>query len=1000
MCRPFQTAEAAGYRAPEGPSQWLRRVGSALACRGSLGFATSHLKAAPGRGPAALLPVTGQRPASRSPGPRGLPPHPGPRGNMAAASGLDHLKNDYRRRFCRPSRAPAINTKEGQNILEILQDCFEEKSFANDFSTNSTKSVLFSTPKIEDICIQSPSKEAQCQKSHLRSVPVSSRKKESEGVNRSAQDHEVHQQILATDVGSKNTPGLRRTSSKKLRDHHSEASEKFHLSVGSPLVLLDAKASVLQNAIPSVAQKRETYTSENSVNTSPSSTEISLKTRKRLNFEDKSVLKKGEIANKVSEETQKRRSSRISQKRVQDSEDEIQPQTKKSFSTLFLETVKRKSESSPIVRHIATAPPHSSPSNDLKLLEDEFIIDESESSIASQPWITIPRKAGSLKQCTVYPAESSALLQSKKSKEKHHSVSPTALTSDKHSGTAYAVETSQPSEQKRLRRSCALTNELENDYRSTKHEMYYENAEKSSGKKKTIQQQERGKFKANILEEQVDMEQSKDNNINVSHITQDKLQRNSERNMEECEKVINVGISKKQMLPLGSKKNSTSVPYTVYQKKDKKSKKKHFPSGSKKNKLIPDEVTSTITRSRRISRRPSDWWVVKSEQSLVYSNSPRRNELSLSYNCRQKLAEKLNQSSKNTKEKTIPFKEREITTSGSSGAQEFLNAKDSGRITDHDEISGCCQNESLESDEEDLVTKKNHSGGIGNPKKQDNMTAQNVHRKSQIKEFTCKTPAESNLDSGEPKTSVLEGSGPFRIKNYLTSGENNSDVDDKEVSESSILPSNTPNVRRTKRTRLKPLEYWRGERIDYHGRPSGGFVIGGILSPDTESSKTKSKGNIGKVNKMANRKRICLDDEERKKKFMVNLNIPLGDPLQPTRVKDPETREIITMDLLRPRDTYQIFVEHDELKVYKTLDTPLFSTGKLILGPHQEKGKQHVGSDILVFYVNFGDLLCTLHETSYIITAGDSFYVPSGNYYNIKNLLNEESVLLFTQIKR
>ncbi|CAD7669088.1 unnamed protein product [Nyctereutes procyonoides] len=927
---------------------------------------------------------------------------------MAAASGLDHLKNDYRRRFCRPSRAPAINTKEGQNILEILQDCFEEKSFANDFSTNSTKSVLFSTPKTGDICIQSPSKEAQCQKSHLKSVPVSSRKKESEGVNRSAQDHEVHQEILATDVGSKNTPGLRRTSSKKLRDHHSEASEKFHLSVGSPLVLLDAKASVLQNAVPSVAQKGETYTSENSVNILPSSTEISLKTRKRLNFEDKSVLKKGEIANKVSEiedkiseETQKRRSSRISQKRVQDSEDEIQPQTKKSFSTLFLETVKRKSESSPVVRHIATAPPHSSPSNDLKLLEDEFIIDESESSIASQPWITIPRKAGSLKQYTVYPAESSALLQSKKSKEKHHSVSPTALTSDKHSGTAYAVETSQPSEQKRLGRSCALTNELENDYRSTKHEMYYENAEKSSGKKKTIQQQERGKFKANILEEQVDMEQSKEI-------------------WNECEKVINVGISNKQVLPVGSKKNSTNVPYTVYQKKDKKSKKKHFPSGSKKNKLIPDEVTSTITRSRRISRRPSDWWVVKSEQSLVYSNSPRRNELSLSYNCRQKLAEKPNQSSKNTKEKTIPFKEREITTSGSSGAQEFLNAKDSGRITDHDEISGCCQNESLESDEEDLVTKKNHSGGLGNPKKQGNMTTQNVHLKSQIKEFTCKTPAESNLDSGEPKTSVLEGSGPFRIKNYLTSGKNNSDVDDKEVSGSSsdsslklppiisehkihhklVLPSNTPNVRRTKRTRLKPLEYWRGERIDYHGRPSGGFVIGGILSPDTVSCKTKSKGNIGKVNKMANRKRICLDDEERKKKFMVNLNIPLGDPLQPTRVQDPETREIITMDLLRPRDTYQFFVEHDELKVYKTLDTPLFSTGKLILGPHQEKGKQHVGSDILVFYVNFGDLLCTLHETSYIITAGDSFYVPSGNYYNIKNLLNEESVLLFTQIKR
>ncbi|XP_044082052.1 centromere protein C isoform X1 [Neovison vison] len=918
-----------------------------------------------------------------------------------AASGLDHLKNDYRRRFCRPSRAPDIKTKQGQNILEILQDCFEENSLANDFSTNSTKSLLYSTPKTGDICIQSPSKEAECQKSHLKSVPVSLRKKEasvpSEVDSGSGQDREVHQQILTAGIGSKSTPDSRKMSSKKLKDRHSEADKELHLPVGSPFVLLDAKASVSQNVISSIAQKKEVYASENSVNTLSSSMEISLKTRKRLNFEDKSALKEVEIANKipeiedkVSEEPQERKSSRASQKRVPDLEDEILPQTKKSFSTLFLETVKRKSESSPIVRHIATAPLHSSPSNDVNLLEDEFIIDESERSFASRSWITIPRKAGPLKQCTVNPAENSALLQSKKSREKHHSVSPGNLTSDRHCDTAYPVEKSQPSKQKRLGKGCALANELENHCGSTKYEMCNENAEKSSRKKKTIKQKQRRKCKDNVLEEQVDVAQSKEKNTNMSHITQ------------------------------GSKKNSTNVPYKENQKKDKEYKKKHFPSGSKKNKLVPDEVTSTITRSRRISRRPSNWWVVKSEQSLLYSNSPRRNELLVCHNSRRKPTEKSNQSTKNIEEKTIPFKGQKRTTSGSSRAQDFLNAKDSGRIIDHDEISSCSQNESLENDKEDLAKKKNLLRGTRSTKDQDNMSEGNVHQESQIKGFTHNTPAESNLDSREPKISVLERSGPCRLKNYLTPGRNNSDVDDKEVQETSsdsrvkistvipedkihhklVLPSNTPNVRRTKRTRLKPLEYWRGERIDYHGRPSGGFVIGGILSPDTVSSKRKSKGDTGRVNKMVARKRICLDNEERKNKFMVNLNIPLGDPLKPTRVKDPETREIIPMDLLRPRDTYQFCVEHGDLKVYKTLDTPIFSAGKLILGPHQEKGKQHVGSDILVFYVNFGDLLCTLHETPYIITTGDSFYVPSGNYYNIKNLLNEESVLLFTQIKR
>ncbi|KAI5278893.1 centromere protein C isoform X1 [Manis pentadactyla] len=947
-----------------------------------------------------------------------------------AASGLDHLKNDYRRRFCRPSRTPNISTKQGQNILEILQDCFEEKSLADDYCTNSTKSVLYSTPKIKDMSIQSPSKEAQCQKSHPKSVPVSSRKKEAslqfivephEAIDKSVQAHDVHQKVLATDVGSKNTPDSRKMSSKKLKDQHPEADEDFYLSVGSPSILLGAKTATSQNAIPSIVQKIETYALENSVNTLSLSTEIARNTRKRLNFEDKDILKKLEIASKVevedklSEGPQERKQSRTSHKRVQDSEYDIQPESKKSFSTLFLETVKRKSESSSIVRHIATAPLHSSPVNDMKLLEDEFIIDESDRSFASQSWLTVPRNAGPLKQRTVSPPESTALLQKKKSREKHHNILPTTLTSDKDSGKAYPVEKSQPSEQKKLSRSFALSDEMENNCRSTKYEMYSKNAEKSSGNKRTIKQKQKRKFKATIVDKQVDTEQSKGKNRNISPIIQDNLQRNSNKNTEQCKEMENVRSSKKQMPPVGGKKSSINILDAENLKRNSNRNKKRFSNESKNNKLVTlEEVTLTVTRSQRISRSPSNWWVVKSEQGPV-DNSSRRNELSLNQNSRQKPAEKTNQSSKNIRKKNVPLKGQKRTTPRSSRARKSLNTNDSEGIIDHDEISGS-QNESLEKDEADLAKKKNldHPGVTGSPKDQDSIL------NSQIPGYTCKTPADSNFDSGEPETSVLEGSGPSRLKNYLMSGKNNSDVDDKEVEESSgdsrvkkskvtpenkihhklVLPSNTPNVRRTKRIRLKPLEYWRGERIDYQGRPSGGFVIGGILSPDTVSSKRKAKENMGKVNKVVHRKRICLDNDQRKNKLVVNLNVPLGDPLKPTSVKDPDTREIILMDLIRPRDTYQFFVEHGDLKVYKTLDTPFFSTGKLVLGPHQEKGKQHVGLDTLVFYVDFGDLLCTLHETSYIITTGDSFYIPSGNYYNIKNLLNEESVLLFTQIKR
>lgn len=903
-----------------------------------------------------------------------------------SASSLDHLKNGYRRRFCRPPRAPDINLRQDQNVLVILQDCFEEKSLANDFSIDSTKSILYSTPKEKDTCLKSPLRVAQSQIPHSKSVSVSLRKKgtsqqftvePSEAAKESVQAHEVHQKVSATDVGPKNTPDSRKLSGKKLKNHLSEADEEFYLSVGSPLVLLDAKTSVPQNAVSPFGQKRETYIFEDSINMLSSSTEISLKTRKRLDFEDKDISKKVEIENKgiedeVSGRPQERKPSETSQKITQDSEYEIQPQTKKSFSTLFLETLNRKNESSPVVKYIATAPPQSSPANDMNV-EDEFIIDESD-NFASRSWITIPRKAVPPKQCTASHTESTALLQSKKSREKHHSVTPVTLTNDEHSGKGHPVENSQPSEQRKLGRNCILSDEMENNCRSTKNGMYSKNAKKSSANKRTIKQKQKKKVKATVFEEQVDMEQAKDKNTNTSHIARDKSQRNSERSMEACEENRNVRISKKQMPSVGSKKSHANVSHTANRRKNRECEKKDFSSGSKKNNLTREEVTSTITRSHRISRRPSSWWMVKSEQSLVYSNSSVRNELSMYNNSGQKPAEKTNQSSKHIGKKPVPLKGQKRANSGSSRAQKILNAEVSRGIIDHDETPGSSQNEFLECDEADMDKKKHldHPGG------------------------------------------------PSRLKNYLMSGKNNSAVGDEEVQESSdnsrvkrskvtqenkihhklVLPSNTPNVRRTKRTRLKPLEYWRGERVDYQERESGGFVIGGILSPDTVSSKRKAKGEMKKVNKIVNRKRICLDDDERKEKLVLNLNIPLGDPLQPTRVKDPETRKIILMDILRPRNMYQFSVGHDELKVYKTLDTPIFSTGKLILGPHQEKGRQHVGLDTLVFYVNFGDLLCTLHETPYMITTGDSFYVPSGNYYNIRNLLNEESVLLFTQIKR
>lgn len=69
---------------------------------------------------------------------------------------------------------------------------------------------------------------------------------------------------------------------------------------------------------------------------------------------------------------------------------------------------------------------------------------------------------------------------------------------------------------------------------------------------------------------------------------------------------------------LESKKSNTSVPHTTNQGENRECEKENFSNGSRKNNLVLKDVTLTVTRSQRISRSPSDWWVVKSDQSKYF----------------------------------------------------------------------------------------------------------------------------------------------------------------------------------------------------------------------------------------------------------------------------------------------------------------------------------------------------------------------------------------------
>ncbi|NXF37238.1 CENPC protein, partial [Nyctibius bracteatus] len=214
-------------------------------------------------------------------------------------------------------------------------------------------------------------------------------------------------------------------------------------------------------------------------------------------------------------------------------------------------------------------------------------------------------------------------------------------------------------------------------------------------------------------------------------------------------------------------------------------------------------------------------------------------------------------------------------------------------------------------------------------------------------------------------------------------------LSDKTARHKIVMPSNTPNVRRTKRIRLRPLEYWRGERVNYTMSPSGGLVVSGIVCPETEPHRKIRQRKGGHKQKR----------DEARSEIPANLDHSLADTSKPAVVLDFETNEEVFLECINTDRNHSCFFKNESVVIYKNLNTSAFATGRLVLKPFKEKGYQFVYMDTIAFYVIHGKIIVTLYKTSYCLTTGDFFYVPPGNEYNIRNLLNEESVLLFTQLK-
>ncbi|KAG2103947.1 Mif2/CENP-C like-domain-containing protein [Suillus cothurnatus] len=205
-------------------------------------------------------------------------------------------------------------------------------------------------------------------------------------------------------------------------------------------------------------------------------------------------------------------------------------------------------------------------------------------------------------------------------------------------------------------------------------------------------------------------------------------------------------------------------------------------------------------------------------------------------------------------------------------------------------------------------------------------------------------------------------------------------------------------VRRSRRHRYKPLEYWRQEKVVYGGDTSGLILVPQIKEIiRIPQEPPKPLGKTGKKRKRTG--------SERAKS--------MPEPFDPEEGWDDETEEsgvvidYVTEEPVLRRVVYtakkidpkpaagggwffqKIFGEGD-----------FIAAGVLLIPPQGRKPSKGTKDNTYVFYVIEGAVAAVIHESQYIVATGGMFIVPRGNTYYIENISDRDAKVFFTQARQ
>ncbi|GFY69756.1 CENP-C_C domain-containing protein [Trichonephila inaurata madagascariensis] len=216
------------------------------------------------------------------------------------------------------------------------------------------------------------------------------------------------------------------------------------------------------------------------------------------------------------------------------------------------------------------------------------------------------------------------------------------------------------------------------------------------------------------------------------------------------------------------------------------------------------------------------------------------------------------------------------------------------------------------------------------------------------------------------------------------------DQQSKEVSSKGNISEPANGLRRSSRYRVPPLDIWRNERLVFETLPSGEVKC--------SIDKGSEEDNYGLLKILRRTRKMKSQIKKSQKKKSVRT-------VENTSILDTKTGGIVHALVHRPFESLHWSVPPNEVKkpppylIAKAFTAKSISFGFLDVSPFSTKEAQYSPVYNLHFAVIKGIVDVIIHETKFTFEKGDSFIVPVGAPYSVKNCSPARALLSFSTFK-